>query len=96
MWTGTIIDIGSIGNLVTNFRADEVKALSEKAKAWIALPGRPETIRGISKSYEDVAVGKMLVMEGSNGFLEVSVRDGDASKTLGLKRGDRLTLHFRT
>lgn len=95
MWTGTVVAVDQHGNLVTNFISDEVQSLSEKAKVWIELPGRPDTIRSISKTFTDVAVGKVLAVQGSKGYVEISVRDGDAAKTLSLRPGDTLKLHFR-
>jgi S-adenosylmethionine hydrolase len=95
MWSGKIIAVDGFGNLITNFVSSEIKSLSEKAKVWITLPGRADTIRGISGSYADVGVGKLVAVEGSSGFVEISVRDGNAAKDLGLQRGDVVTLHFR-
>lgn len=95
MWTGKIIAVDHFGNLITNFKSEEVARYAQKSKVWVELVGRADAIRGISRSYTDVSVGKLLIVEGSSGFLEISIRDGNAAKELLYKRGDPVPLHFR-
>ncbi len=96
MWSGEVLTIDRFGNLITNFKTEEIAPLANKSKLWIELRGRAETIRGISDSYSSVAPGKILAIEGSSGFIEISLRDGNAANKTGLKTGDPITLHFRT
>ncbi len=42
--------------------------------------------------FASVPVGSILFLVGSTGFLEISVNQGNASKKLGLKVGDNITL----
>lgn len=96
MWSGEVLAVDRYGNLVTNFRGAEIAPLANKSKIWIEMHNVPETIRGISDTYASVAPGKLLALDGSSGFVEISVRDGSAAQKTGLKEGSPLTLHFRT
>lgn len=46
------------------------------------------TVRGIHRTYSDVAVGKTLALFGSHGGLEIAVRGGNAAQSWELARGD--------
>ncbi|MFQ5653501.1 MAG: SAM hydroxide adenosyltransferase [Planctomycetota bacterium] len=51
-------------------------------------PGRQEL--PLSGSYEDVDRGEPLALRGSSGYLEISLRDGDAGGKRSLSPGDRV------
>jgi S-adenosylmethionine hydrolase len=46
----------------------------------------------LSATYSDVAPGLALALFGSYNLMEVAVRDGNASLTLGIGRGDRIRI----
>lgn len=50
---------------------------------------------GIRRTYGEVAVGEPLALVGSNGFLEIAVRQGSAAAALGAGPGTPVTLLFR-
>jgi S-adenosylmethionine hydrolase len=96
MWKVQIIAVDTFGNLVTNLRSDEVAPLAAKSKLWFELGSYPATIRGLSDTYTSVESGKLLAVEGSAGFVEISVREGNASALTRLSPGDEISVHFRT
>ncbi|WP_456468001.1 SAM hydrolase/SAM-dependent halogenase family protein [Archaeoglobus sp.] len=71
--------VDRFGNIVTNLKAEDVKA-----KAFylndIEFP--------LVRTYSDVDIGKPLALIGSFGTLELSVREGKASEITGIKRGN--------
>lgn len=73
---GEIIAIDQFGNAITN--------LLGARSGVVAAGGRPVPIR---TTYADVAPGASVALTGSNGLLEIAVRDGNASTALGLARG---------
>ena len=75
--TGRIVHIDRFGNLITDL--PEAEAGSHVLVAGMTLP-----LVGI---YEDAASGELLAYIGSAGTVEIAVRDGHASKRLGLPRG---------
>jgi S-adenosyl-L-methionine hydrolase (adenosine-forming) len=51
------------------------------------------TIRGIHRTYTDVAIGKTLALFGSHGGLEIAVRGGSAAQSWEIRRGDDVVVH---
>jgi len=90
-----VVAVDSFGNLITNFSNKEVEPLAEASKLWLELGKKKPSIRGLVSSYSSVEEGKFLALGGSSGFVEVSVRNGNASVKAGLKEGDPITLLFR-
>jgi len=52
-------------------------------------------LRGIRRTYGEAAVGELLALVGSSGFLEIAVRQGSAAAALGAASGTPVTLVFR-
>jgi len=52
-------------------------------------------LRGIRQTYGEAAVGELLALVGSSGFLEIAVRQGSAAAALGAVPGTPVTLVFR-
>ena len=62
--------------------------------SWTAeVGGREMPLVG---TYADVGAGELLALVGSGGTVEVSLRDGDAAKHLGVEPGDAVSLHPST
>lgn len=90
---GRIIHIDRFGNLVTNVDREilsKLKIKNEKAKIEIGK----RKIAGVKRSYVSVGKGELLALFGSSGFLEVSVNLGNASKVLGVKRGEKIEVEI--
>jgi hypothetical protein len=80
---GVVVHVDRFGNLVTNIARED-------------LGGRPASpcvqvgsaqLRGLCRTYADVAVGELLAVIGSGGFLEVSANQRSAAAVLGVGRG---------
>ena len=79
---GEVIVVDRFGNAVTNLvavHATEVR-LGDRV-----LP--------LQRTYADVAPGEAVALVGSSGLIEIAVRDGNASTTLGLPRGASVLVH---
>jgi S-adenosylmethionine hydrolase len=48
----------------------------------------------LARTYADVAPGASLALIGSEGFLEIAVRDGSASGALGLSAGSTIRIEL--
>ena len=78
-----VIHVDTFGNAVTNLkRADAPNVASVEAAGRLVGEVRP--------SYGWADEGAPLAVWGSGGRLEISVRNGSASESLGLARGDRV------
>lgn len=85
---GEVVHIDRFGNLVTNIPGDWVDVA-----AFVEVEGR--VIGPLRRSYVDVPSGELLALVGSAGFVEVSVRDGDAAVLLEIGRGAEVTVTGR-
>ncbi|MHC4262381.1 MAG: SAM hydrolase/SAM-dependent halogenase family protein [Planctomycetota bacterium] len=84
---GTVLSVDHFGNLITNLPE---RLLIGPREAWqLECGGRRFPI---SRTYSSVAPGDALALVDSYGLLEVSVREGDAAKALGVRRGDPVRL----
>lgn len=96
LWKIEVIAVDGFGNLVTNLRSDEVAPVAAKSKLWFELGAFPGSLRGLSDTYTSVEPGKLLAIQGSAGFIEISVRDGNAAALTHLGPGDEIRVNFRT
>jgi hypothetical protein len=87
---GEILHIDTFGNVVSNI--DEVKLFRfNQSRPFVIRVGR-KTIRGLKRGYWEGKKGELIALLGSNGLLEISLREGNAQKTLKAERGDPITV----
>jgi S-adenosylmethionine hydrolase len=83
---GHVIHIDSFGNLITDINRDDLP----KGKRGLTVEVGDELISGLSRTY---AEGQgLLALIGSDGYLEVAVKEGNASAVLGAKVGDEVKI----
>jgi S-adenosyl-L-methionine hydrolase (adenosine-forming) len=85
---GEVVHIDAFGNLISNVAEKTLADFSEK-RMIVVRTGR-KAIRGIRKSYWEGKKGEVIALIGSGGYLEISVREGNAARTLKVKRGDKV------
>ncbi len=78
---GTVIAIDRFGNAVTN--------LMSRRGGTVSVVGRSLPLR---RTYAEAESGAPLALVGSNGLVEIAVRDGSAAAQLGLHRGSGVVL----
>jgi S-adenosylmethionine hydrolase len=83
-WTGAILKVDKFGNLVTNFVLEEFPQI---AAGRFELQVGLQLVRRFSTCYADNPFGEPFVIEGSSGYLEVSVNQGSAARQLGCAAG---------
>lgn len=77
---GEVLHIDRFGNLITNIPGEWVTAA-----ATVRIDDND--IGKVQRTYADVARGAALALIGSDGHLEVAVRDGSAAQRLNATRG---------
>jgi S-adenosylmethionine hydrolase len=82
--TGCILHIDNFGNLITNIRSDDLPG----EKVTITIGSRH--IDGISQFYSEKE--GLAAIIGSSGYLEISLKNGNAAAFLGMKVGDEIRL----
>jgi S-adenosylmethionine hydrolase len=83
---GCVIAVDRFGNAITNLVAGAAVA---QRGGTLTLDGREVPVRRV---YADVAPGDAVALVGSNGLLEIAVREGSAAARLGVRRGARVVL----
>lgn len=78
---GEIIAIDRFGNAISNLIAPR--------GGRIEIAGR---VMPIVRTYADAAVGDVIALVGSSGFVEIAQRDGSAARALEITRGTPVTL----
>jgi len=85
VWMAQVVRVDHFGNAITNFKAER-----EPRPLRAILPnGHGLTVLS---TYSDVAAGRPLALLGSEGWLEVAIRDGSAAETLGLEPGSPIRI----
>ncbi|MGC9334756.1 MAG: SAM hydroxide adenosyltransferase, partial [Anaerolineae bacterium] len=64
----------------------------QAGRALVVVGGRE--IRGLQCTYATVAPGEVLALVGSEGHLEIAVREGSGADRLDLQPGDPVELHW--
>lgn len=76
---GAVVHVDRFGNLITN-----VPGAWLDDGAHVSVEGRP--VGTLRHTYADVVPGSPLALIGSDGLLEIAVRDGSAATVLGVGR----------
>ena len=88
-WTvGEIVYVDRFGTLITNLRAEVIpsRAVFEIEDLQVGP---------LMRTYTDVATGGLLAYVGSDGAVEVAVRDGSAAHRLGVGIGGRVRVSVK-
>ena len=88
---GVVLKVDAFGNLITNFRVDDLPANAvEKGEVRLQIGSHPVT--KFVPTFAQGAAGEAVAYIGSSGFLEVAMNKGSAARTLGLGRGTPVLL----
>ena len=89
---GEVIHIDTYGNLVTNIRLADCRELNDWHEADAEVTVGRVSLRGLRRTYSDAPAGESLAYFGSTGRLDIAINMGNAAQSLGIKRGDMVTL----
>ncbi len=83
-----VVFVDCFGNLVTSLKEGDIVLNKEvTAEVW----GRAYQMRHV-RTYSEGRRGELLILKGSSGHYEVSMREGSARKLLGLGVGGKLSI----
>jgi len=85
-WKGVVLKVDAFGNLLTNFRAEDL-APGSIEKGEIQLQAGTHAVKRLVATFAAGNNGEAVAFVGSSGYLEIGVNKGNASKTLGIGRG---------
>jgi len=90
---GRIVHVDGFGNLITNIDGDCIRRTFPRADSGdLIITCGAHSIRGLSECYGDASRGLAVALFGSYSVLEIAVRDGNASSSLGVGRGDTVKI----
>lgn len=91
MWSGDELSLAPAFQQAGD--AGDKKQMRFKAgEATVMVAG--QEIAGVDRTYAEVEPGEVLALVGSEGHLEIAVREGNAVERLGLRPGDTVTLNL--
>ncbi|WP_448573592.1 SAM hydrolase/SAM-dependent halogenase family protein [Trichothermofontia sp.] len=85
--TGTVQAIDHFGNIITNIPAAQLQG-----QPWQVIWG--DELIPAATTYSDVAVGSLLALIGSHGWLEIACHRGNAAQRLKAEWGHRVSVHW--
>ena len=92
---GEVVYIDKFGNCITNISSDDIKGVAEASgKESYTIQVGQKAFQKFSHFYAEETKGESGAVINGNGFLEIFVNQGDARKTLGLKRGEKVQVVF--
>jgi S-adenosyl-L-methionine hydrolase (adenosine-forming) len=83
-WTGYVLHIDRFGNVVTNFQAADFPDLDRLG--FRMTLGQCE-VAAMARNYAERGPGELFVIEGSSGYLEISVGQASAAAQIGCHVG---------
>jgi hypothetical protein len=78
-WRGTVLSVDRFGNVITNF---DWASFSEIARRSFSLKLTTRTLTEFNSTYASTATGTPFVIQGSSGYLEVSINKSSAAASL--------------
>jgi S-adenosyl-L-methionine hydrolase (adenosine-forming) len=79
---GTILKADRFGNLITNFH----RCTETVSYVWTSpfeMRVGSQSIRRLALTFSEAAIGELVVIEGSSGYLEIAANQASAAKILG-------------
>jgi hypothetical protein len=88
---GVVLRVDSFGNIITNFRAQDLPAAAiENGTVQFAVG--THSVNKLVDTFARGNAGEAFAYIGSNGFVEIGINRGNAAKSLGIGRGTQVTL----
>jgi S-adenosyl-L-methionine hydrolase (adenosine-forming) len=90
---GVVLRIDSFGNLMTNFKVEDVPALTAADGKFTIRVGNVQ-ITKLSPTFAQGATGEAIAVMGSSGYLEIAMNKANAARALGVARGAEVTVEL--
>ncbi len=88
---GLVLKIDSFGNLVTNFRVEDLSAEAQNG-GGLKMQVGPHAVSRLVDTFARGNAGEPVAYIGSSGYLEIAINKGNASRTLSVGRGAAVLL----
>jgi S-adenosyl-L-methionine hydrolase (adenosine-forming) len=81
-----VLHVDRFGNVITNLRASEIDAKA------VSLEIGGMSISKVAEHYAEIEPGGLFLIEGSSGYIEISMNRGPAAERIGCRAGDPIKL----
>jgi S-adenosylmethionine hydrolase len=88
---GAVLKVDGFGNLMTNFRAEDLGATAIE-KGEVKFQVGTHSVARLVPTFAAGNAGEAIAYVGSSGYVEIGVNKGSAAKTLGIGRGTAVLL----
>lgn len=88
---GVVLRIDSFGNVMTNFRAEDLSQSTQDGGA-LKLKMGTHTVTRLVDTFASGGTDEAVALVGSSGYLEIAINKANAAKKLGIGRGAAVTL----
>ena len=88
---GVVLRIDTFGNLMTNFRAEDLPE-SARTGAHLNLKVGTDTVARLVDTFANGGTDEVIAYVGSSGYLEVGINKASAARKLGVGRGTPVVL----
>jgi len=88
---GIVLRVDQFGNLITNFKVEDVPALAA-ADGKFTIKAGNASITKLVPTFAGGSNGEAVGVIGSSGYLEICVNKTSAARTLGIGRGAEVSV----
>lgn len=88
---GSVLHVDRFGNCITSLRREDLPEGAERRGFRLVVAGHE--VRALRRWFAEGEGGEPFALWGSSGYLEVAVNGASAAERLGVRPGERVTLH---
>jgi S-adenosylmethionine hydrolase len=85
---GQVVHVDRFGNIITNLPEQLLGPLLEEATSAPVVEIGGHAIFGLADSYSQVKEGQPVALFGSEGLLEIAIRNANAAQRMKVRIGD--------
>lgn len=93
--SGEVIHIDRFGNLITNISETQFHSFVRERDGKVKIKIKSSIIPSLCKFYFDAVGPKPSSIFNSWGLLEIFIKNGNASRKLGIKNGGKVVIQFQ-
>jgi S-adenosyl-L-methionine hydrolase (adenosine-forming) len=88
---GVVLRVDSFGNIITNFRTEDLPAAAVE-NGTVQFQVGTHTVTKLVDTFAQGNPGEAFAYIGSTGFVEIGINRGNAAKSMGIGRGTQVVL----
>jgi S-adenosylmethionine hydrolase len=92
MLVGSVVHVDSFGNIISDIHEEQLSRFT-RGRRFMIKAGKISLCE-LKRGYWEAKKRGLMALFGSGGFLEISIREGNAQKILKMKRGDKIRIQI--